>query len=709
MRNKIIIVLLVSFFVLTSCKNENKPNTKTTSEMNENPLLAKWVTPFGVPPFDKIKSEDYLPAMREAIKMHKKEIATILNNKDKPTFKNTVEALEFSGAALNKVANVFFAVNAANTNDVLKAANEKIGPELTAHGDEISLNSDLFKRVKEVYNQKDNLKLNAVEMHLLEETYKNYVRAGVNVEGKDKERLKEINKELSTLSIKFGNNLLDETNDFEAHTDNKEDLGDLSESLVALAAAEAKKRGHDSGWSFTLQRPSINPFLQSSPNRAMREKLFQGYAMRGDNDNAKDNKAVLSKMASLRVEKANLLGYKTWADNVLSNRMAAKSKNVYDLMDKLWPAALKMAKKDRASLAAMMKSEGVKGDFRGSDWRYYVAKVRAKRYNFNEDETRPYFEFNNVRKGAFNLANKLFDMTFKPLNNVPKWHEDQQVFEVLQKGKHLGVIYMDFFARDSKRGGAWMNELRMQSNVNDNFITPIVTNNFNYPAATKDQPSLLSFSEAQTLFHEFGHALHGLLSNVKYGSMSGTNVPRDFVEFPSQVMENWMSEPEVLATYAKHYKTGEVIPKALIEKMNKANSFDEGFRTVEYMAAAYLDMNWHTLEDTKIRDARKFEKEAMKKIGLIDEILPRYRSNYYSHIFSGGYSAGYYSYLWSEVLDADTFAEFKKTGNIFDPTLAKKYTAMLAAGGSKSGMDLYKDFLGREPKITPLLEKKGFN
>lgn len=703
---KITLLLIVSILMIISCEKENKSESK--KQMTENPLLAKWDTPFEVPPFDKIKSEDYLPAFREAIKRHNAEIATILNNKEKPTFKNTVEALELSGADLKKVSGVFFAINAANTNDVLKETNKTISPELTAHYDEISLNSDLFKRIKAVYNDRKNLKLSAEELRLLEETYKNYVRAGVNVEGKDKDRLKEINKELAALSITFGNNLLDETNDFEAHTNNKADLGDLSESLVALAEAEAKKRGHDSGWSFTLQRPSINPFLQSSPNREMREKLFQGYAMRGDNDNAKDNKKVVRKIVSLRVEKANLLGYKTWADKVLSNNMAENAQNVYDLMDKVWPSAIKMAKKDRDALAKMMKDEGIKGDFRGSDWRYYVAKIRAKRYNFNEDETRPYFEFNNVREGAFKLANKLFGMTFKPLNNLPKWHKDQQVFEVLQNGKHLGVIYMDFFARESKRGGAWMNEIRMQSNVNGNFVTPIVTNNFNFPAPTKDQPSLLSFSEAQTVFHEFGHGLHGLLSHVKYESMSGTNVPRDFVEFPSQVMENWMSEPEVLAMYAKHYKTGEIIPKALIDKMNKANSFDEGFRTVEYMAAAYLDMNWHTLTDTKMRDVRKFEKEAMKKIGLIDEILPRYRSTYYSHIFSGGYSAGYYSYLWSEVLDADTFAEFKKTGNIFDPKLAKKYAAMLANGGSKSGMDLYKGFLGRAPKIDALLKKKGF-
>ncbi|MEE9348499.1 MAG: M3 family metallopeptidase [Flavobacteriaceae bacterium] len=699
---KIYILFITSILITGSCNTDKKPTA-----MKTNPLLTEWNTPFGLAPFNDIKSDHYLPALREAIQIHKKEITKILGNTETPTFKNTIEALETSGKMLSKVSAVFSAVNAANTNDVLKKTAKTIGPEMTAHWDEITLNSDLFKKIKSVYNQKSTLKLAAQELHLLEETYKNYVRAGVNVEGKNKDRLKEINKKLSALSIKFGTNLLDETNAFEVHTTNKDDLGNLNQSLVALAADEAIKRGHKNGWSFTLQRPSVNPFLQASPNREMREKLFQGYALRGDNDNEKDNKAVLSEMASLRVEKANLLGYKTWADKVLSNRMAATSENVYKLLDKLWPSAVAMAKTDRKALANMMKKEGVKGTFRGSDWRYYVAKVRAARYNFNEDETKPYFEVNNVRDGAFQLANKLFDMTFKPLPNAQKWHQDQQVFEVLQKGKHLGVIYMDFFARESKRGGAWMNALRSQENVTG-FVTPVVTNNFNYPAPTKDQPCLLTFREAQTVFHEFGHGLHGLLSNVKYRSMSGTNVPRDFVEFPSQVMENWMSEPEVLATYAKHYKTGEVIPKALIEKMNNANDFDEGFRTVEYMAAAYLDLNWHTLTDIKIKDARKFEADAMKKIGLMDEILPRYRSNYYSHIFSGGYSAGYYSYMWSEVLDADAFNEFKKTGDIFNKELADKYTKMLAAGGSKSGMDLYRDFLGRDPEITPLLRKKGF-
>ena len=708
---KIFLLLSIGMLLLASCKKEKTTTTTENSKttMTENPLLAEWDTPFGVPPFDKIKNEDYVPAFKEAVAMHNKEIETIVNNEAPPTFKNTVEAIETSGKMLNRFANVFYAVNAANTNDVLKEANKVISPELTSHFDEIQLNTKLFNRIKAVYEKRETLGLSAEEMRLLTEMYKKYIRAGVNLEGKNKEKLKAINKRISELSTKFGDNLLAETNAFELYVTDKKDLGNLSESLVAAAAEEAKKRGHDSGWSFTLQRPSINPFLQSSPNRELREKIFQGYALRGDNDNKHDNKAVLLEMANLRVQKAKLLGFATHADYVLSDAMAEKPEAVYELMDKLWPAALKMAKNERDALASAMKKEGVEGQFKASDWRYYVEKIRAKRYNFDEDKTKPYFEFTAVRQGVFMLANKLFGLTFKELTNVPKWHKDQQVFEVLEAdGKHLGVIYMDFFARESKRGGAWMNELRPQSNVTG-FVTPVVTNNFNFPAPTKDTPSLLSFSQAQTLFHEFGHALHGLFSNVKYASLSGTNVPRDFVEFPSQVMENWMSEPEVLALYAKHYKTGEVIPTAMVEKMNEANGFNEGFRTVEYMAAAYLDMNWHTLTkpDEHI-DVRKFEKEAMQKIHLIDEIIPRYRSTYFAHIFSGGYSSGYYSYLWSEVLDADTFNEFKKTGNIFDPTLAKKYRRMLSQGGSKKGMELYKEFLGRAPKIEPLLKKKGF-
>ena len=701
------IPVLICAIFLASCQSKEQKVTKKTTE---NPLLSEWNTPFGVPPFDKIKSEDYKPAFDVALKKHKEEIDAIIKNSDAPTFENTIEALEFSGSQLNKISSVFSAIEAANTDDILKKLSGEMAPIFSAHYDDINLNKELFKRVKTVYETVDKSKLREDQQKLLEDTYKGFVRSGVALEGKDEERLRTINKRLAELTDKFGKNVLEETNSFELHVTDKKDLGNLPASLVALAADEAKKRGHKDGWSFTLQRPSINPFLQSSPNRKLRKIMFDGYAMRGDNDNANDNKAIVQEIVQLRTEKANLLGYKTHADLILENAMAKKPEAVFSFMDKLWNPVLNMAKDERKAMAEYMKKDGVKGVFEGSDWRYYVEKIRKQRYNFDEEETRPYFEFNAVKKGVFTLANKLFGLTFKERKDLPKWHKDQQVYEVLEaNGKHLGIVYMDFFARDSKTGGAWMNEIRMQSNIDGKYVTPIVTTNFNFPRPTKDQPSLLSFTEAETLFHEFGHALHGLFSNVKYRSQSGTNVPRDFVEFPSQVMENWMSEPEVLKLYAKHYKTGKVIPDALIKKMNDANSFNQGFANVEYMAAAYLDMYWHTLKDTKKHDVRKFEADKMKELGLIKEILPRYRSTYYSHIFSDpvGYSSGYYSYKWSEVLDADAFQAFKDAGSIFDQETAKKYRKMLSQGGSRDGMELYKEFRGHEPSIDPLLVKLG--
>lgn len=707
MKSNVILVMLALIMLGTACTNTESTDTQDPNAM-DNPLLMEWDTPFGVPPFDKIKSVDYLPAFEIALKKHDEEIQDICQNQEAPNFKNTVEALEVSGFDLNRIRSVFDAVNGANTDSVLQETDKILAPKLAAHDDDINLNPELFKRIKSVYDQKEELSLSSEETRLLDEKYKEFIRAGVNLEPKAQERMREINGRLASLEQQFNENLLSETNTFEYHTDNKEELGNLPTSLVALAAEEATKRGHDNGWSFTLQRPSINPFLQSSPSQDARKKLFDGYALRGNNGNDKDNKAVIQEMVSLRVEKANLLGYDTHADYVLSDAMAETPKAVFDFMDELWPSALEMAKKEKELLANKMKEEGVSEAFMGSDWRHYVEKVRAERYAYDEEATRPYFEFTAVRDGVFALAKELFGLTFKELTDVPKWHEDQQVFEVLEAdGSHLGVIYMDFFARESKRGGAWMNELIAQSNVNE-MVHPIVTNNFNYPAPTKDSPSLLSYGEAETLFHEFGHALHGLFSNVKYESLSGTNVPRDFVEFPSQVMENWMSEPEVLTMFAKHYQTGEVIPEEMIKKMQDANSFNGGFRTVEYMAAAYLDMEWHTLTTTDSKDVEVFEAEAMMELGLIEEIIPRYRSTYFSHVFGGGYSSGYYSYLWSEVLDADAFQAFKETGSIFDQETAGRFRKMLSQGGSKPGMDLYVEFRGQEPDIEPLLKKKGF-
>lgn len=695
-----------AFFVAALIAGCSKSTTETESQMNNNPLLSEWNTPFGVPPFDKIKDSDYLPAFKEAMAAHKKEIDAIIKNNEAPTFDNVVVALEQSGELLSRLSNVFYAVNSANSTDSTREIAKVIAPELSSHYDDINLSEDLFAKVKAVYDTKDNLNLEPEQLKLLEETYKGFVRSGVNLKGEPKMRLRKINGQLAELSQKYGQNVLAETNNFKLVVTDKKDLGNLPESLVAAAAERSGKEGE---WLFNLTRPSINPMLQYSPNREIRKKLFMGYALRGNNDNEYDNKEIAAKMAALRAERAQLLGYKTHADYVLEESMAENPENVYKLLDKVWTPAIRVAKEEKEAYEQMMHEDGIEGELHGWDWRYYSEKVREARYNFNEDEMKPYFEVNAVRNGVFALANKLFGLTFTEIKDAPKWHPDQQVYEVKEAdGSHLGVVYMDFFTRDSKEFGAWMNDLIPQSN-DGKWVAPIVTTNFNFPPPTENTPSLLTFDEAQTLFHEFGHALHGLLSHVTYASLSGTNVPRDFVEFPSQVMENWMSEPEVLKLYAKHYKTGEVIPDSYIKKINASSKFDQGFATVEYMAASYLDMAWHTLQDTIPQpDVNGFEKADMDRIGLIDQIIPRYRSTYFNHIFSGGYSAGYYSYLWSEVLDADAFQAFKET-SIFDQATAKRYRHMLSQGGTRPGMDLYVEFRGREPEIEPLLERRGLD
>ena len=697
-------VLFAATFAIVACQSQSD----TMPVSNDNPLLAEWDTPFGVPPFDLVGDEDYLPAFRMAIATHKSEIADITSDTSSPTFANTIEALERSGKDLSRVSRVFFAINSAHSNDSTREIATTMAPELSAHRDDISLNKDLFIRIKTVYDRRDVLNLTDEQLRLLEETHKGFVRSGVNLDEDSQKLLREINSRLAELAQQFNQNLLAETNGFKLVVTNPDDLGNLPGSLVAAAAKAAEKEGNAGSWLFTLSRPSINPFLQYSPNRDFRKQLFMGYALRGDNNNKYDNKDILSEMAALRVERAQLKGYESHAHYILSDNMAENPDRVYALLDKIWTPALRVSKSERDALQQMMNEEGVEGDLMGWDWRYYVEKVRKARFDLDEEALRPYFEFSAVRDGAFMLAGNLFGLTFTELTDMPVWHPDQQVFEVKEAdGSHLGVIYMDFFARESKRGGAWMNSLRSQSKL-DGEITPIITTNFNFPPPTDNTPSLLSFTEAQTLFHEFGHALHGLFSDVIYESLSGTSVPRDFVEFPSQVMENWMSEPEVLYLYAKHYKTGEVIPKEMISKLNAAGTFNQGFETVEYMAASYLDLAWHTRTDTTPQDATAFENEEMERIGLISEIIPRYRSSYFNHIFGGdpSYSAGYYSYMWSEVLDADAFQAFKET-SLFDQETARKYRHLLSQGGSKPGMELYVEFRGREPVIEPLLERRG--
>ncbi|MCF8359653.1 MAG: M3 family metallopeptidase [Prolixibacteraceae bacterium] len=696
------LLFLIAIIFFSSC-TMNK-------ETDVNPFLETYETPYGIPPFEKIEIGDYMPAFEEGISANNAEIDAIINNEEAPTFENTIIALEYSGKLIDKVQNVFGNQMSANTSDTLQSLAKEIYPRLSKHRDEIILNENLFKRVKTVYNQKENLDLNPEQKKLLEETHKAFVRRGANLPPEQKEELKKINEELSLLSLQFGENVLAETNSYKLVIDNETDLAGLPENVIS-AAAEAS--GEEGKWVFTLHKPSWIPFLQYANNRPLREEIYKAMYNRGNNNNECDNKEIIKKMVALRAKRAKILGYDSHADYALSDRMAKEPANVYDLLYKLWKPALKNAKAEAAAMQAMIDREGGNFELASWDWWYYAEKIRKEKYNLDDSELRPYFELNNVRKGAFLLANKLYGITFDPIDNVPLPHPDAMAFEVKEAdGTHIGIYFADYFPRESKRGGAWMSSYRKQSRTIDGEnIPPIITNVTNFSKPTGNKPALLSFDEVTTLFHEFGHGLHGLLSNCTYNSLSGTSVARDFVELPSQIMENWCPEPEMLKMFAKHYETGEVIPQELIDKLTAAGKFNQGFETVEYLAASFLDMDYHTLslqEAQGIDDVVAFQKESMDKIGLIDEIIPRYKSWYFNHIFSGGYSSGYYSYIWAEVLDADAYQAFVETGDIFNKDVAQSFRDnIISRGGTDEPMKLYLKFRGKEPSIEPLLEKRG--
>lgn len=675
-----------------------------------NPLLSNYQTPYQAPPFELIENSHYKPAILEAIKINQKEIEAITGNKEKPTFENTIVALENSGALLNRITTTFSNLNSANTNDALQATAKELAPELSKNSDNIFLNEKLFARIKAVWDNQKDLKLNAEQAKLLEKKYKAFVRSGANLTSQQKDRLRKINEELSVLSLKFGENVLAETNAYQLVVDNKSDLAGLPEEVIQAAADEAKENNKEGKWIFTLHNASVMPFLQYADNRNLRKEIWTAYQKRGLNGNANDNQGEVLEMANLRAEKAKLLGYKNHAAYVLEERMAKTPEAVYKLMDQLWEPALEKAKTEEADIKKMMAADGIKDNVQPYDWRYYTEKIRQQRYSLDEQELKPYFSLENVREGIFTVTKNLYGLQYRELKDVPKYHPDVTVWEVTDKdNRHVGILYMDFFPRASKKGGAWMTSYQKQKTVDGKRIAPIISIVCNFSKPTAGNPALLTFDETTTFFHEFGHALHGLLSNVTYESLAGTSVPTDFVELPSQVMENWAAEPEVLKLYAKHYKTGEVIPDALIKKLQESATFDQGFATVEYLAAAYLDLNYHTAEKPLTQNVAEFEEAAMKKIGLISSIIPRYRSTYYSHIFSGGYSAGYYSYIWSGVLDTDAFEAFKTT-SLFDQKNAQSLrTNILEKGGTLDAMQMYKNFRGAEPSIEPLLRKRGLN
>ena len=701
------VLLFMAFTVaVASCTNVKKEK----KEMN--PFYETYSVPYGVPPFDKIENRHYLPAFKEGIAQHNRDIEQIVNNSATPDFTNTIVALDKSGDLLSRVSTVFFNVKEANTNDSIDQIAEVVAPLISQHTDEVYLNEKLFAKVKIVEGQANKLNLDREQNRLLEEIYKRFVRGGANLAAAKKEEFKKINSELSLLELKFGNNMLAETNNFKLVIDKKDDLAGLPESVVAGAANDAKANKMDGKWVFTLQKPSWIPFLTYSEKRELREKLYKAMYNRSNNNNESDNKSIISKIVNLRLQKANMLGFETWAAYVLDDCMAKNARNVYDLIGKVWTPGLKRAKEEAKDIQSMIDREGGKFKLASWDWWHYSEKVRKEKYDLDEEQVRPYFELTKVREGAFAVANKLYGLTFKQLQNIPLYHPECQVFEVKDRDSSLiGILYMDFFPRASKKGGAWMNNYRDQYHYEGEAdVRPVVSNTFNFSKPTGDKPALLSFDEVETLFHEFGHGLHGLLSKCHYRTLSGTSVARDFVELPSQVMEHWAVEPEVLKMYAKHYKTGEVIPQTLVDKIIKAGKFNQGFITTEFLAAAILDMDYSTITKAGDIDVEKFEKTSMEKAGLIPEIIPRYRSTYFNHAFPGGYSSGYYSYIWAAVLDCDVFEAFLEKGNIFDQEVATSFRKnVLERGGTEEAMKLYVNFRGKTPGIEPLLKKRGLN
>ncbi len=692
--------IVLSVMILVSCDQKVK---------SDNPFFNKYDTPFEVPPFELIKTSHFKPAFLKGFEEQKLAVRKIVTNTQEPTFENTIKALEYSGELLTKVSRVFSSLNSAHTNDTLQAINREIAPLTAKHRDDINLNDTLFIRVKSVYENRDKFNLTEEEKMVLEETYKGFVRSGAALSAEDKAKLRKINEELSILSVQFGQNLLAETNAFKLIIDKCEDLAGLPDGVIEQAAALAKSMDLDGKWVFTIQYPIMEPFLKYADNRDLRKKLFTAYFMKGDNDNERDNKSIIARIAKLRLERSNILGYKTYADYALERSMAKTPERVLDFLGQVWNAAIPVAKAEAAAQQEIINREGKKFKLEPWDWWYYTEKIKKEKYALDDEIIRPYFKIDNVIEGMFYVANRLYNLTFKVRNDIPKYHPDVTTYEVTRNGKHIGVLMIDNYPRASKRGGAWCGAMRGQSrNIKGKMITPVVTMVTNSTPPGSDKPSLLTADEASTLFHEFGHALHQLLSNSTYPSVSGTSVPRDFVELPSQIMEHWVLEPEVLKVYAKHYKTGEVIPAEIVEKLDKVRKFNTGFTTVEFLAAALLDMEYHIITEPVDIDIREFEKKTMDKYGLINEIKPRYRSTYFNHIWSSGYAAGYYSYYWSEMLDADAFQAFKETGDIFNKDVASKFEKeILSRGGTRDPLDMYIAFRGKEPDIDALLKSRG--
>jgi len=683
---------------MSSCADSEK------AKEGQNPFFSEYDTPFGVPPFDLIKAEHFLPAFEKGMEESKNNVEAILSSTEEPTFENVFEALDRSGELLGKVSSVFFGLASANTSPELQAIQMEISPKLAAHGDEISLDPRLYEKLKAVYDNRESFNLTDEQMFLLENQYMGLVRNGAGLSDEDKTKLKELNQEISVIRVKLSNNVLAETNNYKLEISKEEDLAGLPESVIDQAAATAKESGLEGEFVFTTQKPSMIPFLQYSENRELRAKLYSAYLNRANNDNDFDNKELLAKLFELRAEKAELLGYKTHSHLVLEPRMAKEPANVYEFIDRVWEKALPVAKSERDQMQEIIDREGGNFKLASSDWWYYAEKLRKEKYDLDDSELRPYFELNNVMNGAFTVANKLYGITFTEIKDIPLPHPDAVAYEVKESdGSHTGVLYLDFYPRASKKQGAWCGSYRSHKVLDGKEITPVTTMVMNFTSPTKDLPSLLSLDEVSTLFHEFGHALDNLFSEETYNT---SYIAWDFVELPSQIMEHWVTEPEVLKMYAHHYESGEPIPDELIEKIKNSSYFNQGFNTVEYMATCYLDMAYSTITAGTDIDVAQFEEDVFKRIGKIPEIESRYRSTYFLHIV-GGYDSGYYSYSWAGILDNDAFDAYTERG-IFDQETAKSFREnILAKNGTKDALEMYISFRGREPKIDPYLRNLG--
>ncbi len=700
MKNSFLPFLCIALLFTAGCSDSTR--------LADNPLLAEFDTPFGAPPFDKIDNEHFLPAIEEAIRVHKLEIEAITDNPEPPTFENTIVAFDDAGELLGRVGAIFGGLRGAETNQRLQEIARETTPLLSAHSNDISMNPDLFQRIQSVYEQRMEIGLDAEQLIVVERYYRDFERNGAALPEDKQDELRRLKERMSMVSLQLSENQLEETNAFQLIMENEEDLAGLPRSVVSTAAEAAQRAGHEGKWMITLHNPSWIPFLQFSERRDLREEVFTGYFMRGDNNNEHDNKELFAELMQLRLAMAKLLGFNNYAEYFIDIQMAQKPENVYDFLHQVWEPSLARAKNERDQMQAIIDREGDDFDLEPWDWWFYAEKLRQELYDLDDEEIQPYFVIDNVRNGNFMLANKLFGLTFENRPEVPVYHEEVEAWEVFDRdGSHLGILYIDAHPRPGKRGGAWCGTYRSGSWENGERISPIVTIVMNFSRPTGGKPAMLTWDETTTYFHEFGHALHNFFAKGKYGRTS-RSVPRDFVELPSQILENWAGEPEMLKKYALHFETGEPIPDELITKLRNAEHFNQGFMNTEYLAAALLDMDWHTADHSDVIDVNGFEKKALERIGLMSEIKPRYRTTYFGHIFGTGYAAGYYVYRWAGVLDADAFMAFKDSGDLFNQELAERFRKYILAENSLwEGMDAYVRFRGHEPSIEPFLIQKG--